>query len=113
MSQSRRVAALMSSAAVIVSLLVLMAGSATVSARRCQEECDAEKDAANAACDSLGQGDPHVLLNDCYHAAFQEYESCSMNATSCSQSYQCAVQVTCTFATSLLNAHMRAKICNN
>ena len=90
MNRPRRLAVLMSSAAVFTFLFVLMVTTTSVSARRCQEECDAEHDAGLAACD---ESYPGVSL--CYQQVFQDYESCSMNATSCSQQYQCYSSYSC------------------
>jgi hypothetical protein len=95
MNRSKRIAALMSSAAVTVFLLVLATTSETVSARRCQEECNAEKAAGQAECDQLQQSDPEASVNDCYQLVNQQFNSCSVNATSCSQAYQCSVDISC------------------
>ena len=95
MTRSRRIAALMCSAAVFTFVTVLIATTETVSARQCQEECDATYTAAQSACD--GFAPDYAEVTACYSQAWNDHQSCSVNATSCSVQFQCMASYNCAF----------------
>jgi len=96
MKRQRRVAAVMSTVAVLVFLLVLSTSGTTVSAAKCQEECNAEQAASLADCDNNWSADP-VAHSACYQAVNQAWNSCSMNAVTCQLSYMCWMEWYCVY----------------
>lgn len=78
MNRSRRVAALMSFGAVATFLAVLAVTTQPVSARSCQQQCDAEHSAGLADCDANYPGD-----QECKDQVNAYYHTCSTGAYVC------------------------------
>jgi hypothetical protein len=90
MNNSRRIAGLMCSAAVGVFVSIMMLTAEPVSARSCQEQCDAETAAASLYCEyyfTPGTED----YNACHAARSYQYWLCSTGAYTCGHSYYCTV----------------------
>ncbi len=89
-SSHRRIAFAM----VIISLAVSWA-TGLVSAKSCQEYCDAEHDACMAACTESCGGYNNECLSPCNSACYSQYYSCSSGAMYCNENWYgwCVVDV--------------------
>jgi hypothetical protein len=90
MNKSRRIAGLMCSVAVGLFVSILMVSTEPVSARSCQEQCDAERAAGSSYCEyyfTPGTED----YNTCYATVNYQYWLCSTGAYTCGHSVMCNV----------------------
>ena len=99
MNRSHRTAALMSFGAVATFLIIVMATTQPVSARSCQQQCDAERAAGLADCNANYPGD-----QECTNQVNSYYYTCSTGAMVCSDmSFDCYTSPTMTCYYGVIN----------
>lgn len=74
---------------------VVVARGGTISAKRCQEECDADLSACLSQCDMECYNDERCAA-PCRDACYPDYSQCTSGAYSCGGSWvgQCIIDIT-------------------